>query len=59
MTAKARAATIECKEDTDCAVMDKKGYEKVIGKAFRKKMQERVDFLKMFGVFSHLNEVSL
>ena len=59
MTYKPRAATIVCAEGTDLAIMDKSSYEKVIGKALKRKLQEKVKFLKQFRILSHLSESAL
>lgn len=57
MTAKPRAASIQCLEDTDCAMLEKRDYEKVVGKAFKRKVQEKMDFLRNFRILSHMNEM--
>jgi hypothetical protein len=43
-------------EDTDLAVMDKRNYDRVVGKAFKRKMNDKVEFLRSFKIFSHLIE---
>lgn len=40
ITNKPRSATIICMENTDFAVMDKDSYEKVVGKAMKRKLQD-------------------
>ncbi len=59
LTFKSRAATITCLEPTDLAVMDKQSYEKVVGKALKRKIQEKVQFLKQFRILSHIPETQL
>lgn len=59
ITLKPRAATIYCMEDTDCAVMNKKSYEKAVGKGEKKKNQEKIDFLRNFRIFSHMSDNGL
>lgn len=59
MTFKPRAATITCVETTDLAVMNKDSYEKVVGKAFKRKLREKVDALKRFRILSHMSETAL
>lgn len=53
---KPRAASIFCLENTDFAVLDKKAYTNVIGKAFKRKLKERVDFLKSYRIFSNMSD---
>ncbi|CDW73238.1 cyclic nucleotide-binding domain containing protein [Stylonychia lemnae] len=59
ITAKPRAATIVCAEDTDLAVLDKNNYERVVGKALRRKVNEKVEFLQQFRILSHINETQV
>lgn len=65
ITFKPRAATIQCLGDedednsTDLAVMSKATYEKMMGKAIKRKLRDQVDFLKQFRILNHLNEAAL
>lgn len=43
-------------EETDLAVLDKTNYEKVVGKALKRKVNEKVDFLKEFRILAHIPE---
>ena len=46
ITSKPRAATVVCAEDTDLVVLDKHNYERVVGKALRRKVNEKVEILQ-------------
>eukprot|EP00347_Sterkiella_histriomuscorum_P000677 403374923 len=59
ITSKPRAATIICLESTDLVILDKQSYDKVVGKAFRRKVNEKVEFLKQFRILAHIQETQL
>jgi CRP-like cAMP-binding protein len=43
---KPRTATIRCKTDTHCAVIDKESYQKIIKQIQEKQLNEKIEFLK-------------
>ena len=59
ITSKPRAATITCLEDTDLAILDKTNYEKVVGKALKRKVNEKIEFLKQFRILAHIPETQI
>jgi len=59
MTLKPRAATITCIEESAFAVMDKERYDRVVGRAYKRKIGEMVDFLRQFRIFKGLKDHQL
>lgn len=56
---KPRAATIRCAEPTIFAVLNKFGYDKVIGKILKKKLNIKIKFLKSIPYFSRWTNMAL
>lgn len=53
MNSKPRAATIYWREECYFATLNRDDYQKNIGKAQKKKIEEKTTFLQSFRIFSH------
>eukprot|EP00347_Sterkiella_histriomuscorum_P011137 403373617 len=56
MTSKPRAATIQCKKETDLAILDKREYQVIVGNAMKRQVNEKVKFFKNFRIFQNLSK---
>lgn len=56
---KPRMASIRCLEDTHFAVLSKSSFNLVIGQIERKKLNEKVQFLRSLPFFSQLTKTSV
>lgn len=56
MTSKPRAATIQCKKDSEFAVLEKNDYQSIVGNAMKRQMNEKVKFFKNFRIFANLSK---
>jgi cAMP-dependent protein kinase regulator len=54
-----RSGTAIAVEDCDFAVMDKKSYNRAMGKAMQNKLQERVNILLNYKIFTNINPSKL
>ncbi|CDW85251.1 UNKNOWN [Stylonychia lemnae] len=54
-----RSGTALAAEDCDFVVMDKKSYNRAMGKAMQNKLQERVNFLLNYKIFTNINPSKL
>lgn len=55
-TSKPRAATIQCKADTEFAILEKKDYQMIIGNTKKRQINEKVKFFKGFRIFQTLSK---
>jgi CRP-like cAMP-binding protein len=56
---KPRMASIRCLEDTHFAVLSKQDYNNVIGQIEKKKLNEKIQFLRSLPFFSQLTKTSV
>ena len=59
MTAKPRAATIQCKTNSDFATLDKVDYQMIVGNAMKRQINEKVKFFKNFRIFQALSRTKM
>jgi hypothetical protein len=54
-----RAARIECTEDVIMCTLDKKSYDRVIGKSLKEQLEKKINFIKNFRVFANLSYMKM